>query len=208
MSDADVFQLILWMPSILSAVALAVSCLREPRQFRNALYLLVFVLWTGAMLLMRYGQGWVVVPLALVIMLFPLVSVVALIANGVVVVRKNGLSAVSLLPVALALFLVAMCVALPLAILLAAPAWIRAIIDLFVLEGMWFSFTLVALLLYSWLYRALPRRRTYDFIVIHGAGLDGTEPTPPACGAHRQGGRALGTAGQARPPRRLGWQRR
>ena len=38
------------------------------------------------------------------------------------------------------------------------------------------SFT--ALLLYSWLYRSLPRKRQYDFIVIHGAGLNGTELTP------------------------------
>ena len=206
MSDADVFQLILWMPSILSGLALAISCLREPRQFRNALYLLVFVLWTGLMLLMRYGQEWMVVPLALLVALFPFVSVVALLANGVVVVRRNGLSAASLLPVALALFLAAMCVALPLAVLLSAPAWVTSLIGLFVLEGMWFSFTLVALLLYSWLYRMLPRRRTYDFIVIHGAGLDGTKPTPLLAGRidkavelwERQGrrGRLVASGGQ------------
>ena len=182
MSDVDVFQLILWMPSILSAFALAISCLREPRQFRNALFLLVFVLWTGLMLLMRYGQEWMVVPLALLIVLFPFVSVVALLANGVVVVRRNGLSAASLLPVALAVFLVVMFVALPLAFMLAAPAWVTSLIGLFVLEGVWFSFSLVALLLYSWLYRMLPRRRTYGFIVIHGAGLDGTKPTPLLAG--------------------------
>lgn len=38
------------------------------------------------------------------------------------------------------------------------------------------SFT--ALLLYSCFYRALPRKRRYDFIVIHGAGLMGEELTP------------------------------
>ena len=37
-----------------------------------------------------------------------------------------------------------------------------AIVGLFVFEGLWFSFTLVALLLYSWLYRTLPRKRVYE----------------------------------------------
>lgn len=41
---------------------------------------------------------------------------------------------------------------------------------------------MVALLLYSWLYRHLPRKRTYDYIVIHGAGLVGTRPSPLLAG--------------------------
>lgn len=44
--------------------------------------------------------------------------------------------------------------------------------------GAWFFLSFVALLLYSWLYRSLPRKRQYEFIVIHGAGLNGTELTP------------------------------
>ena len=43
---------------------------------------------------------------------------------------------------------------------------------------MWFFFSFVALLLYSWLYRKLPRKRIFDYIIIHGAGLRGEEPTP------------------------------
>ena len=44
--------------------------------------------------------------------------------------------------------------------------------------GAWFFLSFTALLLYSWFYRALPRKRRYDFIVIHGAGLMGEELTP------------------------------
>lgn len=43
---------------------------------------------------------------------------------------------------------------------------------------MWFFFSFVALLLYSWFFRKLPRKRVFDYIIIHGAGLRGEEPTP------------------------------
>lgn len=175
-------QLLVWSPSIVTGGLFLWSCHREPRQFRNALYLLAFVLWTSLMLLLRYGHWWMVLPLLIIALLFPLVAAVALVANGVVVVRRNGLSAASLLPMALAAFIVALHVALPTVVLVGVPSWVVALLVLFVLEGLWFSFTFVALLLYAWLYRSLPRRRTYDFIVIHGAGLMGAEPTPLLAG--------------------------
>ena len=56
------------------------------------------------------------------------------------------------------------------------------VLPLFFFEGLWFSFTFVALLFYSWLYRILPRHRRYDYIIIHGAGLDGEKPTPLLAG--------------------------
>ncbi|QOY61626.1 YdcF family protein [Thermophilibacter immobilis] len=174
--------MVLWSPIIVFGALFLVSYHREPRQFRNAIYLLLFVLVTALILLMRYGQQWMVVPLLLLVLFFPIVAALALIVNGVVVVRRNGLSAASLLPVALALFILSMYAVIPAAGIMSAPAWVVSILELFVWEGMWFSFTLVALLLYSWLYRALPRRRTYDFIVIHGAGLSGTELTPLLAG--------------------------
>ena len=54
----------------------------------------------------------------------------------------------------------------------------RALALLVLMEGSYVAFTFAALLLYSWLYRRLPKRRDYDYIVVHGAGLSGTKPTP------------------------------
>lgn len=175
-------QLLLWSPSIVSGVCLAVSCHREPRQFRNAIYLLVFVIWTSMLLLMRFGQQWMVVPILAVVALAPVVTVVALVANGVVVVRRNGLSAASLLPIAMAVLLVLLFFLTGFVAMLGAPAWVTSLAALFDMEALWFCFSCVALLLYSWLYRRLPRRRTYDYIVIHGAGLVGREPSPLLAG--------------------------
>lgn len=177
-----IIQLVLWSPSIVFGALFLASYHREPRQFRNAIYLLIFVLFTSLILLMRYGQQWMVLPLFVFVFLFPLVAALALIFNGVVVVRRNGLSVASLLPVVLALFILSMYAVIPAAGIANAPGWVISILGLFVWEGLWFSFTLVALLLYSWLYRALPRRRTYDFIIVHGAGLLGTELTPLLAG--------------------------
>ena len=80
------------------------------------------------------------------------------------------------------MFIVALYVSFPLTVDFNGPRWLMAIVALFVFEGLWFSFTLVALLLYSWLYRTLPRKRVYDYIIIHGAGLSGDRPTPLLAG--------------------------
>lgn len=175
-------QLLLWSPSIISGICFAVSYHREPRQFRNAIYLLVFVLWTALLLLLRYGQEWMVVPLMIVVLLLPVLSVVALVANGIVVVRRNGLSASSILPIALAALIVLLPLLSGFVAMLSFPAWVTGIIAILDAEALWFCFTLVALWLYSWLYRKIPRRRDYDYIVIHGAGLVGREPSPLLAG--------------------------
>lgn len=177
-----IITLVLWSPALISGAAFIHSYLREPRQFRNGIYLLIFLLWAALMILMRYGQEWMVVPLVLACMLVPLVSIVALLANAVVGIKKSGVSAVSLLPAAMAGLILFMLAALPVALAARAPAWLADVIMLANAEALWFCFTLVGFLLYSWLYRRLPRRRTYDYIVIHGAGLVGDQPSPLLAG--------------------------
>lgn len=184
MSDFELLamQLFLWSPSILFGTLFAYSFWREPRQFRNALFLLMFTFWTSLLLLMRYGQQWMILPLAILVVAFPFIAVVALTVNGVIVIRRNGLSASSLLPIALALLIAGVTIGAPFIVGQNFPRWVTLLIILFEFEALWFSFTLVALLLYSFLYRAIPRRRTYDYIIIHGAGLDGREPSPTLAG--------------------------
>lgn len=173
-----VVQLVLWSPTIISGLCLFFSYRREPRQFRNAIYLLVFVLCISFMLLLRYGQSWMVAPLVIFVLLFPLVSIVALLANGIIAIRKAGFTPVNALPLALAALLVFMIVGLPIFGMTGMPGWIISLAVLVDLEALWFCFTLVSLLLYSTLYRMLPRKRIYSYIVIHGAGLVGTRPSP------------------------------
>jgi uncharacterized SAM-binding protein YcdF (DUF218 family) len=60
----------------------------------------------------------------------------------------------------------------------AGPRWLTSLIGLVLMEGLWLFFSFAALLVYSWFYRMLPRRRRYDYIIVHGAGLSGDKPTP------------------------------
>lgn len=172
-----------YVPALMFAMLFVRSYLREPRQFRNALYLLsaVVCLLVASIALLR-DQTWLILLVLVLATLLPFASVVLLVINGIIVVRREGLSLTSALPFLLAVLIVALYVSLPLLTGLGGPGWLVALGELFVFEGLWFSFTFVALFLYSWLYRRLPRKRTYDYIVIHGAGLVGTRPSPLLAG--------------------------
>ena len=71
----------------------------------------------------------------------------------------------------LAAAIVGRCVHYPALLIMDAPRWLLSVSSLVTLEGVWFFFSFAALLVYSTLYRLLPRKRVYDYIIIHGAGL-------------------------------------
>ncbi|HIW76693.1 MULTISPECIES: YdcF family protein [Gordonibacter] len=155
---------------------------KEPRQFRNALYFLALCLFAFWGLSVQFNLPWLVL-LGFAAIPFGLVAlVVFLIANTVVVVRREGLSLAHLLPGLVATAIIAACIGLPL-LMVAAPIMpVMALTSLVFVEGSYIAFTFTALLLYSWLYRRLPKRCDYDYIVVHGAGLSGTKPTPLLAG--------------------------
>ena len=171
--------LALYSPSILFGMLFLLSYRREPRQFRNAIWLLLFLLTFLTTTLLHFGESWALLPLVLTVVFGPLIAVVFLLANTVVVVRHEGLSLATLLPALLAVAIVGWFVCYPLMLVMKAPKWLISVASLITLEGVWFFFSFAALLVYSTLYRLLPRKRWYDYIIIHGAGLmpDGT-PTP------------------------------
>ena len=175
---------LLLAPAVIPGALFIYSFIKEPRQFRNALYLFVTLVWSSILLVLRLNNYVLGIALVLIVLLTPILTIVFLLVNTVVVVRNNGFSLTSMLPFLMAGFLV---------LLIASPTIVNYfdpdtrhiivfILGLFTLEGLWFSFTFVALLLYSWVYRLLPRRRQYDYIIIHGAGLDGPRPTPLLAG--------------------------
>lgn len=175
---------LLLAPAVIPGALFVYSFIKEPRQFRNALFLFATLAWSSILLVLRLNNFVLGIALVLIVLLTPILTIVFLLVNTVVVVRNNGFSLTSMLPFLMAGFLV---------LLIASPTIVNYfdpdtrhiivfILGLFTLEGLWFSFTFVALLLYSWVYRLLPRRRQYDYIIIHGAGLDGPRPTPLLAG--------------------------
>ena len=175
---------ILLAPAVIPGVLFVYSFIKEPRQFRNALFLFATLAWSSILLVLRLNNFILGLILVTLVLLTPFLTIGFLLVNTVVVVRNNGFSLTSMLPFLMAGFLV---------LLIASPTIVNYfdpdvrhiivfVLGLFTLEGLWFSFTFMALLFYSWVYRLLPRRRQYDYIIIHGAGLDGLRPTPLLAG--------------------------
>lgn len=170
--------LIVYSPGLIMLVVFLRSYFREPRQFRNAIYLFFTVMLLAPALLMQFGQQWMLAPLVIAIIALPVIVIGFLLINTVIVVRHEGLHLSTLLPALMAGAIVGWALLFPLAAAFNMPNFILAIAGLITVEGLWFFMTFVALLMYSTLYRVLPKRRVYDFIIIHGAGLMGEEPTP------------------------------
>lgn len=175
---------ILLAPAVIPGVLFVYSFIKEPRQFRNALFLFAALAWSSILLVVRLNNFILGLILVTLVLLTPFLTIGFLLINTIVVVKNNGFSLTSMLPFLVAGFLV---------LLIASPTIVNYfdpdvrhiivfVLGLFTLEGLWFSFTFMALLFYSWVYRLLPRRRQYDYIIIHGAGLDGPRPTPLLAG--------------------------
>lgn len=170
---------LLLAPAVVPGVLFIYSFIKEPRQFRNALFLFAALTWTSVLLVFKLNSYILGLVLVIIVVATPFLTIGFLLINTIIVVKNNGFSLTSMLPFLMAGFIV---------LLLCAPSLLNSfdpdsrhivvfLLGLFTLEGMWFSFTFVSLLFYSWIYRILPRRRKYDYIIIHGAGLDGTRPT-------------------------------
>lgn len=175
---------LLLAPAVVPGVLFIYSFIKEPRQFRNALFLFAALTWTSILLVFKLNSYILGLIVFIIIIATPFLTIAFLLINTIIVVKNNGFSLTSMLPFLMAGFIV---------LLLCAPSLLNSfdpdsrhivvfLLGLFTLEGMWFSFTFVSLLFYSWIYRILPRRRKYDYIIIHGAGLDGTRPTPLLAG--------------------------
>lgn len=170
--------LLIYFPALVFGLLFIKNFRKEPRQFRNALYFLLLCLFAFYGMSIQFELPWLVLVGLAAIPFGTVALVVFLLANTFVVVKREGLSLSHLLPGLFALCIVFVCVAAPLFLLMQMPPIVLALALLVIMEGSYVAFTFAALLLYSWLYRRLPKRRDYDYIVVHGAGLSGTKPTP------------------------------
>lgn len=176
-----VIDIVLWLPTLVWGAIFIWSYRREPRQFRNAFFfffLCVSALGALSSELDRFDQWWIMLPIGLAVVLAPFITIFFMLVNEVQLVRREGFSLSHALPLLFACAIVSWFLAVPLALIVQAPGLVLGFLLALTLCGAWFFLSFTALLLYSWLYRSLPRKRQYDFIVIHGAGLNGTDLTP------------------------------
>lgn len=173
---------LIYFPTLLFGFLFFRNYRKEPRQFRNALYLLLLCLFLFCGLSIQFQLPWLVIIGLAVIPLGTAALVVFLVANTFVVVKREGFTLSHILPALFALLIVLVCIAFPLFAMMEVPSFVLALSGLITLEGSYFAFTFLALLLYSGLYRHLPKRSDYNYVVVHGAGLSGAQPTPLLAG--------------------------
>ena len=185
----------LWLPAIVWGAIFLWSYWREPRQFRNAFFLFFFCACTLGAAAVFFKQWWITLPIALAVAFTPVITIVFMLVNEVMLVKREGFSLSHALPLLFACAIVAWFGALPVAHAARLPGVVVGFVLAVTACGAWFFLSFAAMLLYSWLYRSLPRRRRYDFIIIHGAAV--------ACRAGRTRLRAVECAGPARHPRTI-----
>ena len=168
----------LWLPSLVWGALFLWSYWREPRQFRNAFFFFFFCACALGAVAVTFAQWWITFPIILAVAFTPVVTIVFMVVNEVTLVRREGFSFAHALPLLFACAIVAWFGALPGAFALQLPGVVVGFVLAITACGAWFFLSFAALLLYSWLYRSLPRKRHYEFIIIHGAGLAGEELTP------------------------------
>ncbi|WP_448750421.1 YdcF family protein, partial [Actinomyces sp.] len=171
-------DIVLWLPTLVWGAIFIWSYRREPRQFRNAFFFFFLCASALGALSSQLDQWWIILPIGLAVALAPFITIIFMLVNEVQLVRREGFSLSHALPLLFACAIVAWFLAVPLALVVQAPGLVLGFLFALTLCGAWFFLSFTALLLYSWLYRSLPRKRQYDFIVIHGAGLNGTDLTP------------------------------
>jgi uncharacterized SAM-binding protein YcdF (DUF218 family) len=171
----------------IAALVLLVRFAREPRRFGNAVWLGVLVVFGGLWLLATLDPiGWLQTAAVLVIggllLLTALLLPWGLIANGVVMWRREGHRPANLLSLAAGCAMVLLLAAIGTAILLRANAWLLAALAAVSLVACYLAFLFAALVGYAALYGRWSRDARPDAIIVLGAGLNGDRVPPLLAG--------------------------
>lgn len=171
--------------ALVCLVALIVAFRMGARVFYRAAVPFTLALFLSLAGLTCWGENGFSIPAYSLMLIFPLLAVELLALNGVMVLIRDGrVSAASGAPIAGAFAIAVLYTLVPQAVEAADNAVVDAVVNLFAFEALWLSFALVALSLCSFAYRIAgremvpDRKHPYRFILVHGAALSGTRPSP------------------------------
>ncbi|GAA1340116.1 YdcF family protein [Saccharothrix algeriensis] len=168
--------------AVVSAVFFALGVRRDRRRVANAV-------WLGLTLVS--GFLWVVsrddlpewlddaigAAVLVALLLAGLVLPVALVVNGVVMLRREGRGLANLLSLLTGLAILALVVVFGFA-LADDRTWVHAVVGSLVIVAAYVAFLFVSLLLYSVFYGKTGRRTGFDAVIVLGAGLRGDRVPP------------------------------
>ncbi|SER24934.1 YdcF family protein [Actinokineospora terrae] len=167
--------------AVLALVALVVfgyRVWREPRRIGNAVWLGVAAVLLGLWLVVGLSDRVVVVGLLAFGGVVALVLPGALIANGVLMWRREGHTLGNLLSLLAGLAMLGLAGAAAAVVGFGGSRWLVAAVASVVLVAAYLAFLFVALLAYSVLYSRIGRSKRADAIIVLGAGLNGSTVPP------------------------------
>ncbi|MEU8894545.1 YdcF family protein [Nocardia sp. NPDC048505] len=173
---------------LIGLVLLGVFALRfrgDRRRLGNGVFLLLGLICVGLWLVHADGDSLLPILAGLLLLLSPLLVLVLaglLIVNGVQLIRReHRMRPANMLSLGLGVALLAPYV-LFVAALLTENTWVVIATAMVTLAICYAGLLLVAFVLYSFVYGRLRYRPGMDAIVVHGAGLNGTQVTPLLAG--------------------------
>ncbi|MFF3110368.1 YdcF family protein [Kitasatospora sp. NPDC057904] len=185
-----------YAPAVLFLVLFGIGVLRDRRRFSNAVLLGIAVSFLSLALLaeLRHAPTLVAELAALAIVLLPALGTVALVwfllANGVTMIRKEGVRPANLLSLLAGLGIVGVLGLLVLAVATGSHRLgILAVTSVLVVG--YVSFLFVCFVGYAFLYGRHRPRRDVDFVVVLGSGLIGGERVPPLLASRLNRGREV-----------------
>jgi uncharacterized SAM-binding protein YcdF (DUF218 family) len=182
--------------AVVVLVLFAVAVLRDRRSFANAvllgLTLALVALGTAEWLARAHDPAarQVLLAVFLLVAAGPVIVGVYLVANGVTMVRREGLRPTSLLPLVAGGGILAV-IAFELATPLTGSDELVLPATIVVLLSGYVSFQCVSFVLYAFLYGRLRVPRNADFVVVLGSGLLDGSQVPPLLASRLNRGRAV-----------------
>lgn len=167
---------------LVSAVFFVLGVRRDRRRVANAVWLGLTLVAALLWLLTKDDLPWWLDDLlgwavAIAVLGCGLVLPIALVVNGLLMVRREGRSLGNLLSLLAGLAIIGLVVVFLLA--LDDPrTWVHAVVGSLVIVSAYLAFLFVSLLLYSVLYGKTGRRTGFDAVVVLGSGLLGDRVPP------------------------------
>lgn len=171
--------------------ALSLSVWRDNRSLLNPVLLMLFLTFGYfALASFFYKIGFTVVNNILFIAGFVITPIIILISgffliyNGIILLKREGKSKANLLSLGMGLAILFFFGILYLRVLnynniFYHHIWLNIVYILFIFTYFLFGFAFTGFMLYSFLYLFIPKKKQYDFIIIHGAGLLGGDQVTP-----------------------------
>lgn len=179
----------MYVVTIVFIGAFIFSIIRDRRSLWNPALLissLIFSYISIAKLLYDFGfnsASFVFGSFSMVLVLVAILgSALFLVYNGLILLRREGLSKTNLLSLVMGIMIILFFILVYLSFysnLFYENVYVNILFIIIVYSYLLFGCAFAGFLLYSILYLAIPKKKQYDFIIIHGAGLkEGRKLTP------------------------------